>query len=261
MNKKQWTLLTIIAIFACLVWSGLGVLLVSTPSFTPYGSNGAAAEETNIPAIGGSEVVGAGIPVETFSISSSHQTAPEDILKEVMSYFGQGGPGDEGCWGNDESSPAPTSSQTRYLELGDSARVSMCGWQADELVDITIWFPDGRTTNGKARAGSDGGITYNFDTEPSDPPGLYHLLFEGKSRKVEDFIHFMKPPEGAGFDHLIGENHPCLFLYNFAPNERVRIFVYIYDPKGGLDLILVAWQEYHVGFNGQLIVQLVGHLT
>ncbi len=153
---------------------------------------------------------------------------PEDILQEVSFYVGGGSP---------QCSNKSFSEPTLYfyeddLELRDFVWVLTCGWQINELVNITLAFPDGQSIseeihvqdNSKstiARADSDGSVSVSYRTSLKDPAGAYTFLLESVSGRVQHSIYVTRPDGPRLYDD--GDQ---LLLHNFSPNEHVRLFVY-----------------------------------
>ena len=244
----------------------------ATPSPQPIGiSNATVTSDVND--------VPPGIPVEKFSISTSHQTMPEDVLREI-SYYGMGGPG----WSCGGEGPLPVYQNVTVIspyvdfELEESVYIHSCGWQSDELVHITIEFPDGRSVSQVVRATEDRrkefagddwvfyyGVILTYETDWNDSPGSYTFTLEGDSGKVQHTVHITKPA-GPRLHCDYGDDK--LLLYNFEPNEYVRLFAYEFSDRdesvsfpSGLVLVLVAWQEYQVDSSGQLVIQVESGYT
>lgn len=221
----------------------------------------------DVPAGDDDEEEGMSVPVETFSISPYHQTTPEDLLQEVM-FFGAGGWGGPECYA---SLQHPTViwpldyQQDRPLELvWGVVSAYTCGWQPNELVHVTMEFPDGRSISQDVRATMqleglwEGyGVAFDYVTGLNDPPGLYTVVFEGNSGVVEYSRHVIEPSGPRllwDWDENLNDNGE-LFLYNFEPNEFIRLCAYKRHDKWSSDGVLVAWQEFQVDSNGQLVVR------
>jgi len=201
--------------------------------------------------------------VVTFSITSSHRTAPEDVLQEVVFYHGGAEVGDDYCWGEYEQ-PALVDPdcvlECSDLELKDTLLVASCGWQRDESVRMSMKFPDGDLISKTQRATwveqDDGSylhsaVVFSYTTDLKDPPGLYTFIFEGESGRLEHTFNVVRP---AG--PRLYEEKTSLLLHNFEPNERVRLFAYAGTAGVNGEDVLANWQEYQVDSSGQLMVKL-----
>ena len=74
--------------------------------------------------------------------------------------------------------------------------MTTCGWQSNELVNITIEMPDGTSISETKQAGKpDFGLSFSYETELTDPPGIYTFVFEGESGTVQRAIEIEMPTE------------------------------------------------------------------
>jgi hypothetical protein len=192
-------------------------------------------------------------------MTSSNQPAPEDVVKEIA-FYGSGG--DAPC----ENNQGPVISvlyneASKNWEPGEELYVETCGWGPKELIYITIKYPDGTSMyetqeyRWEDPGSIDWGTLFSYKIHPSDPIGSYILIFEGESGRVECTFNVVKSSEP-----LLYIDGNQIILRNFEPNENIRLFTYEI-----LDFVisLVAWQEYQVDFNGQIIIQIenVGNIN
>lgn len=191
-------------------------------------------------------------PSQSFSVEDANNTTPEDVLREVSFSPDAGGGGS--CGDIQDSFQHPTImlfDDVEYLEWREDASIYVCGWQPDELVSHTVESTDEEIVFEELlRAGSDGGIYTSYAPGLNTPEGLYAIKFEGESGSVTRSVYVERPTE----PRLYIEGEDKLILYNFRPDEHVRVFAY-----KEVDMFvkgLVAWDEYQVDNNGQLIVQL-----
>jgi len=193
----------------------------------------------------------------TLSTSSLSTEIPLDIMKEIV-YFGQGG-GDSPC---PESTPGGPSllwllSDGGYLknEGGDISRfelykrvtIGSCGWKPNEQVTVTQHFPDGRTQTETVSADEYSYTGYITHPTLDDQPGLYTLVLEGESGKLEESYELVDT-QGAGFSQLEDK----LLFYGFLPNESVSIYAYQPSDEFASHLSFTGWQFLQVDPEGKL---------
>lgn len=212
-------------------------------------------------------------PAEKFSISTSNHTTPEDILREVR-FTGEPGGGGFG-----PEKPCKSTSLTivnflssdesfyhykediKILEWQEQTYLLTCGWQPNESVRLTIQSSDNKLILEDSLQSSSGGwLSYAYSPDFNTAPGLYTLSFDGDKEKIQQSINITRPTGPRVYRH-----EDKLILYNFQPKEQVRILVY-YDtltlPGNDLGFLeygirsLIAWQEFQVDIDGQLIIQL-----
>ena len=186
-----------------------------------------------------------GIPIVTSEVAPSPQTFPQDILEEVAFYEPEART-KPSCdaetqtpsliWPPNEQRDAP-------LELGwGRLAATTCGWQANESVYVVLKLPDDSSRAADIRAitqterTGDGyviGVTY--DTSLDDPPGHYVITFDEYGRSIE-YSRDILLPSGPRllWDWDDGaKTNSQLLLYNFAPDERVRLIAYGRTPEHG----------------------------
>jgi hypothetical protein len=184
-----------------------------------------------------------------FDPSNANQVPPEDVLGEVT-YFSGGG------WGSVcEGATNPTlvilpSSSTTH-EWMASIYFESCGWKSDETVTVTVIFPDSSRMSEDLTAGG-GTILYEIKPTRSMPPGKYTIRVEGVSGHVEDTTTVIVPSPPRMYS--IEEN--WLVLYNFSPNEEIRLFAY--EPGASDTMHLTGWKQYRADSSGKLEIQIPG---
>lgn len=205
-----------------------------------------------------------------FSISSSNHTSPNDVLYEAAYAGGFGGGGD--FCGQTPFGNFVISKERERVEWLQDLEITVCGWKPNERVKIqlknnagTILYEDINS----ARESSDGKNLSQLDyTIPINTPyGSYVVTFEGQqSGKVTQNFSVVKLPKPRMYRL---KNY--LVLYNFKPNESVRLFWYE-TVDAGLDNTeyqtyfaypgyytysletLAAWQEYKTNDQGNLVI-------
>jgi LysM repeat protein len=113
-------------------------------------------------------------------------------------------------------------------ELNQSAWVLSCGWQPNESVQTTMRFPNGDIVlsdtfiaSGEPKAG----IKIKLESLITDPSGEFQLTLIGQTSKwIRNYGITFKIPVGPRIQ--IDVRNEMLFLYNFASNEMVKVFVY-----------------------------------
>ncbi|MFC1878915.1 hypothetical protein ACFLZW_03280 [Chloroflexota bacterium] len=190
-----------------------------------------------------------------FSSSNSEKSPPNDVHEEL--YFGAGAGGYAGCFGIN-SGPmivAGDISCSSDNELHRIIDLYSCGWQDQETVNITLTLPDGRIVTETAKFEYPSAVIFEYKPHIlEDPPGNYDFVFEGQSGQVEYNID-VKQPIGPRF---YWDDDGTLILYNFSPNEKVRIFAYLteFNPEGlGIKLTFSNWQLFQVDLDGQLVIK------
>jgi hypothetical protein len=191
-----------------------------------------------------------GVSNVRFSPSSAEHTPPEDVLQEVQYYIGGGGPG---C---SRSETWPNASEYRdSVEIMDNIGIQSDGWNPNEIVHVTLLFPDGKVLSADVEATFIHGIGEDcysafFSYRPllTDPLGRYVISFSGKAGTANTAFD-VKWPSGSRLVGIEGG----LLLFNFAPGERVRFFAYSRDDHGTASF--VAWQDFRTDADGQLTIE------
>lgn len=206
-------------------------------------------------------------PMEVFSIQEVNKIAPDDVLKEI-SFSATGGHDGSICdtakiYSKPTLEYAPVKAE--WLDPFGIG-IIICGWRADEIVSLTMTFPDGSILNEKLKAAYDDteGTAYTFYSNPipsvNDQIGIYSFLFEGESGKVSHSINVYISTEPRLYPLYDKETLivTAFFLYGYSPNERVRFVFYGWSSESGrFDIYsLTAWNDYRVDSKGQLIIKI-----
>jgi hypothetical protein len=217
---------------------------VNFPTVTP------PAQETSAP--------------QQFSVSTSNHSQPEDVIQEVA--FGGAGAGDGGpseCFQNHSSYSGPVVEiSPADGEIMEPAGILTCGWQHPEELDLTIGLPNGTVRHEAVQSIPDGeaGLTNKvwifYNPRWNDPSGEYTFTLKGADGKIETSLNF-RQPNGARV-YLFGDvDSPTAFhdviLYQFSPNEKIRLFAF--EATGvGNTFQLVGWKQFQVDTAGSLSV-------
>ncbi|MCK5313832.1 MAG: SH3 domain-containing protein [Anaerolineales bacterium] len=193
------------------------------------------------------------VSVASFSDSSWLTVPPDDIL-EQLAYGGMGGGGGDGedvdiC---DELFPTPEIiyEYAETIELFRSSWITVCGLTPDEFVSISQYRPDGEIVVEDIVADLSGGLIYKFEPTFGDLVGQYVIDFSSSSGNSAAAVTVTEP-DGPRLVEL--EDDVLLLLYNYAPNESVRLFVYTHQ---GRTRNIYAWQELRIDGKGQLLVEM-----
>ena len=206
-----------------------------------------------------------------FGPSTSNRTAPRDVnsvIEEVMFFgMGGGGPDDDPCAGITR----PTiMSEWFEVEQLHYAFVYSCGWRANKDVSASLTKPDGtaqRETLKVARfstSSTHGELYWNYLPTAFDPMGTYRVDFSNGEQSLHFEFNVSRITVAGAV--LLQENQEVQ-VYNFRPNERVRIFRYEYsydraDPfnPDKDQFTLLDWQEYSAASDGKLRIKLVSSI-
>ena len=171
--------------------------------------------------------------------------------------------------------------ETRPAELGSYIQFLTCGWQTNESVKARVFIPDGRirtivVTPEELR----NGISVVFRPLVGAPEGLYRFSFTGEQTTIGYSINVIKPNgprvynvtyrNALWLDGLFpvifsAQNAPVkknvyrdLLLYNFEPEERVKVLRYgdCTDASFINTHCLHVYQEFQVNSHGELIVKI-----
>jgi hypothetical protein len=129
---------------------------------------------------------------------------------------------------------------------------NVCGWQLGEHVQVTTMLPSGWTNTEDYLADIDDSGTNSFGhvylPSISDPQGVYTFIAEGDTSGSTQFSVEITIPPGPLMFWAYREQG--LILYNFQPNEHIRLL------RFGLDGKFNVWQEYSMDPQGYLLVKL-----
>lgn len=175
---------------------------------------------------------------------------PTDILEEIT-YFGQGGGGDEICTYYDYSTPTLVKEQKKS-ELLLTSEIITCGWEDGQLLNAVITYPNGReyTSIISTEAGS---AILTVRPMLSDPEGLYQFELSGAGYKFIATTYFRAPI----FPDVYELNDNQILFNNFAPGEKIRLFMYSCigeEVTPRCRRMFQGWQDYEMGGDGSLIV-------
>lgn len=196
-------------------------------------------------------------PAEIFSISNSHHTTPEDVLREA-GYQGDAG-GAASCEGHkDFPFEGPFIMEApSVLEWREWWHVLSCGWSPGEKVNFILEDSNGEIFFSKideatvfGAVGPDfcipetnGSVAAPCFPDLNTPVGEYKITLAGDTAKLEQVLH-ISPPTVARLYYYQGK----LILYNFQPNEHIRLLSYENHK-------LESWTEFQVNHNGQLVIE------
>lgn len=196
----------------------------------------------------------------TFALSSAEQTTPSDVLQEVK--FGGGGGGAILC--KKSSLPPTIQMKPEPAEWMQPYLVVACGWQPEDLIHITMQLPDGRVLSEDQRVQSplnakdiyypENYAFFSYTPAASDPIGNYLFKFKGSDRQIQTEVMVIKPSQRRVYQI----NSAKLVLYNFSPNEHLRLFAYSNTSLTG---VLKGWQDYRVDSAGQIVINVVPSYT
>lgn len=124
--------------------------------------------------------------------------------------------------------------------------VFSCGWRPGETVSAFITTPSNTISLISNETADDSGSVYldNFYFESNVIPGTYILTEKGNSDTVNMSLSLVLP-ENPKVYYEDGK----LILYNFSPNEHVRLLVYV-------DNSLWDVKDFSVDNRGQLLISL-----
>lgn len=195
---------------------------------------------------------------QEFSLSSSNNTPPEDVLYEVSWAGGFGGGGeDEDICSTSYSSPTIVG-HIDNLEWTDSIEIWVCGWQPNEKIQVTIQNETGGVIYDDEIVVISNPVHFQYYVPTNTSYGSYNMTFEGEqSGKVIQSLTIEKP---TGSRIYRVENG--LLLYNFEPNKRIRLLAFSeFSNDCSRDYYLAGWQEYQINDQGYLIIQLTNDIS
>jgi hypothetical protein len=203
----------------------------------------------------------------SFSPSTARRTPPKDInsvIQEVL-YFGLGGGGDEEDPCKNITRPTIMSEWFDVEQL-HNAWVYSCGWRVSRKVSVKLTKPDGASQTdtvdvfGWKPSSTFGEAYWYYLPTAFDPLGTYRVSFSNGEQSLGfEFNVSRISTSGA----VLLRDAQEVQIYNFRPNENVRLFRfrYDYDPSNYNpdtdQLTLLDWQEFAAGSDGKLRIQLV----
>lgn len=214
-------------------------------------------------------------------MSSASAEIPSDVLQEI-GYFEGGGP-PWGCdlFGNDYEIGVQGSDYFRgytdmptdyifgyydFIEPYQPVSVYTCGWEDQEQLKVTLTFPSGRAISKTAlgdRSHGTGsepwGSAYDLEYGLTDP-GTYTVSIEGENNTIERSFEVFYPIIGPRFAVTNYESNGHIpleiFLYNFEPNEKIRLLVYTKREKNTDKQNISHSYILNVNQKGQRIIKL-----
>jgi len=191
-----------------------------------------------------------------FSPDNASKVAPEDIIQQMGSIPAYGG--SASCNSPDTYSQ-PTVDQSfidtyggKPVEMMEGIVLGVCGLSEGDSVTTNIHFPNGKVESQKGVVKSNviGEVANSYDLSYvvglDQPAGPYRFEFQTSKGTAEATLDVIAP-DGPQLYVDMEPTKSDLILYNFKPNEKVRILIYM---KGMLD----AWQEFTIDKNGNLTI-------
>jgi hypothetical protein len=183
-----------------------------------------------------------------FSLDAAQLTTPDDVLAEVMTTVGGGG---GGCGAVTDPSIFAEAPNEPVVELMAVLDLLGCNWKPGDAVIVTATLPDGQTLDFQADVEPDGTFNLPFQTALQDAPGEYAFAAKSSDGVTANATIEVSAPDGPRM-RSYGDR---LFLYNFVPNERVRLIAYRFDEaKNAYEF--AGWQSFNVDANGRLFIDL-----
>ena len=237
-------------------------MLPAQPTSTP--EIPAPAQETNTP-----EPSGKGMdipasfvlaqldsqPVEV-SIEDKNKPTPQDVLREIDFSGGFGG-GAGGCERSTSPYDRPAimrKSESESVEWHTPFYILTCGWQPGETVSVKLVSADGSTFFEEQHEVFEGGqVEIEYYPEVNTPPGAYLFIFTGRDGVLQQPVTVVAPTTPRLYRIEDG-----LFLYQFQPDEKGRIFIYQENWENYDSSVvgnLIGWKEFQVNHVGQLKIK------
>lgn len=240
-NKSRTAWKTLAAFFAACI-------LILSCSAIGGGTN------TETPPTFSSEGSAESLPA-SFSPDTASNVPPVDIIQQMGAIPAYGG--SASCLS--DSYPQATVDQS-FLDAYDGNSVEqmegivlgVCGLSEGDPVTTNIYFPDGKVESQTGIVKSDvSGMTANsFDfyyvVGLDQPTGSYRFEFQTPKGTAEAALDVVAPDRPRLYIDM-EPDQSNLILYNFKPNENVRILIYM---QGKLD----AWQKFTTDDNGNLTI-------
>jgi hypothetical protein len=188
---------------------------------------------------------------EIYKFDRLNAMPQDDILEEIITFYG-GGWGGPICYedGLYFIGASPTSNWMAEIDI------IACGWQPGELVEIAVFDENGISIYAEQQqaneegAHNEGALHLFFWPGFNSTIGTLTIIFQGKHEALVHNVEIVMPA-GPRFYGLL--SRPYFILYNFSPQEKVRIAAYyMHDIEIAT---LIGWQEYQVDGSGQLIIE------
>lgn len=187
-------------------------------------------------------------PGPYFSWGSGNTVPPNDVIREIGFYGGGGGvvvchdfPGNDTSCRKDGIEPM----QWIVISRDDVA--------PNEKVDVTITLPDNSIQKEVATSDAEGKLFYDYLPLAGFPLGEYRFSFDSAGMHFEETVEVVKPHVPRLYmtgDDIRELGEKKIILFNFLPNETVRLFAY--TSEGGE---FVIWQEFVVDENGMIAIE------
>lgn len=190
--------------------------------------------------------------IEHFSLSSSNQTLPDDIIQEVW-FFPGGGGGAAPCPDDNQGITVkpPGKNQSMTVEPNQYLSLQSCGWSVGEKTTWTIYDPSGSQIYQEQRESHMlSGCTFFYQFDRDAYAGEYRLRIEGETDEIETTVDLVNP---SGPRMYFEEN--WIFLRYFKPNEQIRVLAYEVSRDSSARS-LRAWQAYITDSNGDLEINI-----
>ncbi len=215
-------------------------------------------------AAGGLDQTGANPEPDTvrFTADTIDKNLPAGALAEIdLRLWGGGYPG---CL-EQPLSPA-VDYNTGILDLAGMTFIATCGWQPDEVIQVTVMDPQGKifTSQVKAVPARLKKEVYQADIyfQPGidAPEGPYRFTLAGSATlKVKVFfnrpqaarLYALPDDRFSPIQAAMGGKHH-LRLHGFLPGEPVRLLAYTFT---GERIHFYGWQDYTTDRLGRLIVE------
>jgi hypothetical protein len=187
-------------------------------------------------------------PGSYFSWESGNTLPPKDVIPEVVFYAGGGGivvchdfPGDYTSCREDGIEPM----QWIYIGRDDVA--------PNEKFDVTISLPDSSIQKDVVTSSAEGKLSYDYLPLAGFPLGEYRFSFDSAKLHFEETADVIKPLVPRMYmtgDDVRELGEKKIILFNFLPNETIRLFAY--TSEGGQ---LTIWQEFVADENGMITIE------
>ena len=188
-----------------------------------------------------------------FSLKTANTVPPTDVLQEVT-FYGAGGTGEPRC----ENPELQIFDWQENLETGCEIYAYGCGWQNNEIVDVTIVYPDGKKKEYQIKAHINfpaldkyASVDIQQRLLVTDPAGLYKIKVQGASGNAEKEISVLEPNGPSAYYY--GD---ALWLQGFMPNESLRLIAYQRVSSGAANSSFVGWIEFNVDAKGNAQVSI-----
>jgi hypothetical protein len=228
--------------------------IIPTPTSARVPNLGNAVGGGEVPATAQAPISGSVLSVVEFNLSSSNHTPPSDVLKEVGFYEGGGGGDGLAC---DSLGHEPVAFWPQSLEIMEDASILSCNWQPNELISVTLAYPNGIIRENTVRANlfpytKIYAVRIKITLQVTDPLGRYSFLIAGKTKSLKGTFEVVEP-----IGPRIKLTDAGTILYGFSPGERIRYFAYQQEEATPpyQKCTLAGWQQFTIGPKGHLVVQ------